>query len=182
MTSISRLSTEDFRGCVSGLADLLVDAVGDGSSLGFREPFDRAAAEAWWQAREAVVAAGRLIVWVARGADGIAGTVSLALEEKPNGRHRADIVKLMVHRTARGRGLGRALLGVAEQGAAQFGASLMLLDTESGSAAEYLYHSAGWTRYGVVPGYAADPAGVLQDCSFFYKRLGNGMHETTLAD
>ena len=98
------------------------------------------------------------------------GTVSLALESRPNGRHRAEVVKLMVHPSARGRGLARALLATAEAAAAAAGADLLLLDTETDSSAEHLYRSAGWTRYGVVPGYAADPHGTLRDCSFFYKR------------
>jgi ribosomal protein S18 acetylase RimI-like enzyme len=117
------------------------------------------------------VADGSLTVWVAHGPDGITGTVSLALERKPNGRHRAEIVKLMVHREARGQGLARALLTTAEQAAARAGATLLLLDTETDSAAERLYRTAGWTRYGIVPDYAADPDGSLQDCSFYYKRL-----------
>jgi len=70
------------------------------------------------------------------------------------------------------RGLGRALLRTAEQGAAAAGLTLLVLDTVAGSPADHLYGSAGWTRYGVVPGYAADPSGVLEDVSFYYKRLG----------
>ena len=46
-----------------------------------------------------------------------------------------------------------------------------MLDTETGSVADHLYGAAGWIRYGIVPGYAADPAGTLQDCSFYYKEL-----------
>jgi ribosomal protein S18 acetylase RimI-like enzyme len=169
--TITRLSADEFRSSVKILADILVDTVVSGSSLGFVAPFDQDAAAAWWQTRQAAVADGSLIVWAAHGPDGIAGTVSLVLERKPNGSHRGEIVKLMVHRDARGQGLGRALLTTAEQAAVQARATLLLLDTETGSAAEHLYHSAGWTRYGIVPGYAADPAGTLQDCSFFYKLL-----------
>jgi hypothetical protein len=46
-----------------------------------------------------------------------------------------------------------------------------MLDTETGSVADTLYERAGWTRYGVVPAYAADPSGVPRPCSFFYKPL-----------
>lgn len=167
----TRLSAEDFRDSVKSLADLLVDAVDGGSSLGFLAPFDQDAAAAWWRARQPAVTDGSLAVWVAHGPDGITGTVNLSLEHKPNGRHRGEIVKLMVHRDARGQGLGRALLTTAEQAAAEAGAPLLLLDTETGSAADHLYRAAGWTRYGIVPDYAADPAGSLQDCSFYYKQL-----------
>jgi GNAT superfamily N-acetyltransferase len=169
--TITRLSAEDFRASVKSLADLLVDAVTGGASLGFRTPFDQDAAAAWWHAQQPAVTDGGLTVWVGHGPHGMAGTVSLVRGRKPNGRHRAEVVKLMVHRDARGQGLGRALLITAERAAAQAGATLLLLDTETGSAGEHLYRAAGWTRYGIVPDYATDPAGSPQDCSFYYKRL-----------
>ncbi|MFG1865713.1 GNAT family N-acetyltransferase [Microbispora bryophytorum] len=169
--TITRLSPDDFHDSVKSLADLLVDVVANGTSLGFLAPFDQEAAAAWWRGRQAAVADGTLTVWVARGPDGVTGTVSLAVERTPNGRHRAEIIKLMVHREARGRGLARALLTTAEQAAAQAGATLLLLDTVTGTAADHLYQRAGWTRYGIVPGYATDPNGVLEDCSFYYKHL-----------
>ncbi|GAA4622134.1 GNAT family N-acetyltransferase [Actinoallomurus vinaceus] len=169
---ITRLSPAAFAAAVTDLAELLADVVSDGHSLGFLTPFDRSEAVAWWEARGPAVADGSLLVWVSRGPRGVDGTVGLALEPKPNGRHRAEVVKLMVRRDARGRGLGRALLTTAERAAAQAGATLLLLDTETGSAAEDLYHATGWIRYGIVPDYAADPAGALRDCSFFYKRVG----------
>lgn len=168
---IARLPAAGFSDCLDGLADVLADAVDSGASVGFLAPFDRVAAARWWRGRAPAVAEGSLIVWVSGGPAGIDGTVSLALVPKPNARYRADLVKLMVHRRARGQGLGRALLGTAEREAARAGISLLLLDTQTGSDAEHLYQSGGWTRYGAVPGYAADPAGIPRDCSFFYKRL-----------
>ncbi|MYS77387.1 GNAT family N-acetyltransferase, partial [Streptomyces sp. SID5926] len=67
--------------------------------------------------RAAAVAAGQLAVWVAREGERVTGTVSLALPDKPNSRHRAELAKLMVSREARGRGLGRRLLATAEEAA-----------------------------------------------------------------
>jgi ribosomal protein S18 acetylase RimI-like enzyme len=171
MNAIIRLSADDFRDSVKSLADLLVDSVAGGASVGFLDPFDQDAAAAWWHSRHPAVADDSLIVWVAHAHGSIAGTVSLALSPKPNGRHRAEIAKLMVHRDARGQGLARALLATAQQAAVDAGARLLLLDTETDSAAEHLYRAEGWTRYGIVPGYAADPAGQLKDCSFYYKQL-----------
>nr|WP_055501792.1 GNAT family N-acetyltransferase [Nonomuraea pusilla] len=180
MPAIERLRPEEFAAHVEGLADVLADAVEGGASLGFVAPFDRVAAAAWWRDQAPAVADGALIVWAARDAGGVAGTVSLALTTKPNGRHRAEVLKLIVHRRARGRGLARALLAAAEGAAHEAGASLLLLDTESDSTAERLYVKEGWTRFGVVPGYASTPDGVLRDCSFFYKRLGprDGAHRS----
>ncbi|MGP3965021.1 GNAT family N-acetyltransferase [Nonomuraea sp. 3N208] len=174
MHTIDRLSAEEFDAVVKDLADLLVDAVADGASVGFLAPFDHEAAAAWWRAQAPAVADGRLMVWVCRDGAGINATVSLALAAKPNARHRGEIVKLMVHREARGRGLSRALLTTAEQAALEAGAGLLLLDTETGSTAEHVYLTGGWTRYGIVPEYAGSPDGTLRDCSFFYKRLTSG--------
>jgi len=170
--TIERLPPEEFGRHVEELGGLLADVVAGGASVGFLAPFDRHAAADWWRERQAEVSGGRLTVWVARGPSGIiAGTVGLSLPPQPNAAHRGEIVKLMVHPDARGRGLGRALLRTAEQGAAAAGLTLLLLDTVAGSPADHLYGSAGWTRYGVVPGYAADPDGVLEDAGFYYKRL-----------
>ncbi|MEV0387779.1 GNAT family N-acetyltransferase [Nonomuraea sp. NPDC050643] len=171
MHTIERLSAEEFEAGIKDLAGLLVDAVDGGASVGFVTPFGHEEAAAWWRAQQPAVAAGRLLVWACHEEGAMTGTIGLALAGKPNARHRAEIVKLMVHRTARGRGLSRALLAAAEQAALEEGADLLMLDTETGSAAEHVYLTGGWTRYGIVPGYAGSPDGTLQDCSFFYKRL-----------
>lgn len=171
MRTIDRLSAPEFEPCVKELADLLVNAVDDGASLGFVTPFDHEAAAAWWRAQAPAVAEGGLIVWVCREDGAMTGTISLVRASKPNARHRAEIIKLMVHRDARGRGLSRTLLATAERAAIEAGAELLLLDTETGSTAEHVYLTSGWTRYGIVPDYAGSPDGTLRDCSFFYKRL-----------
>jgi GNAT superfamily N-acetyltransferase len=103
--------------------------------------------------------------------DRVLGTVSLAFAAKPNSRHRAELVKLMVRREARGQGLGRGLLATAETAAVAAGVTLLHLDTETGSPAEHLYRSAGWTPAGTVPDYAATPEGVLRPTTIYYKRL-----------
>lgn len=177
MHAITPLTPDAYADSVKGLAELLADAVDGGSSLGFLAPFDPDEAAVWWHTQAGAVAGGSLLVWAAHDADGVNGTVSLRLSPMPNGRHRAEILKLMVHRRARGQGLARALLGVAEKAAGAAGVGLLVLDTESGSAAEALYLSEGWTRFGVVPGYAADADGTLTDCSFFYKQLATPVRD-----
>ncbi|MGW1591237.1 N-acetyltransferase family protein [Streptomyces sp. NPDC002386] len=155
------------------LAGLLADTVDGGASVGFLAPLGSAEAARWWRERADAVAAGRLAVWVAvDGADRVAGTVGLALPDKPNSRHRAELVKLMVHRSARGQGLGRRLLATAERAAVSAGVTLLHLDTETGSPAEHLYRSAGWTPAGTIPDYAASPSGELRPTTLYYKRVG----------
>ncbi|WP_282088315.1 GNAT family N-acetyltransferase [Streptomyces tendae] len=157
---------------LDGLAGLLTDTVAGGASIGFLASLDHAEAADWWRERAAAVAAGRLVVWVAREEERVTGTVSLALPDKPNSRHRAELVKLMVSREARGRGLGRRLLTIAEEAAAAAGLTLLHLDTETGSPAERLYRSAGWTRAGTIPDYAADPRGELRPTTLYFKQVG----------
>ncbi len=169
---IARLDASQVLAEVEELADLLVDTVNSGASIGFLAPLDRATAVAWWRECAAGVAAGELAVWVAHDGGRVVGTVSLAFPDKPNSRHRAELIKLMVHREGRGRGLGRTLLATAEQAAAEAGVTLLHLDTETDSSAEYLYGKTGWTRTGVIPDYAANPGGALRPTSIYYKRVG----------
>ena len=171
MHNISLLSPREYESSVDRLGEILADAVEGGASVGFVQPFDGDFAAAWWRSLTREVARESLLVWVCRDGSRIVGTVSLALEGKPNGMHRGAVVKMIVHREARGRGLARELLATVERAAADRALTLLLLDTETGSAAEQLYQSAGWTCYGIVPDYATDPQGVPRDCSFFYKTL-----------
>ncbi|MEW2161761.1 GNAT family N-acetyltransferase [Streptomyces sp. NPDC007084] len=180
--TVSRLDEGELLDAAGELADLLVDTVAGGASIGFLAPLGRSDAVAWWEARATAVAAGHLTVWTARRGTRLLGTVSLDRPDKPNSRHRAELVKLMVHRAelvklmvhraGRGQGLGRTLLATAETAAAATGVTLLHLDTETDSPAESLYLSAGWTRVGAIPDYAATPSGELRPTTLFYKRLG----------
>ncbi|ROP40474.1 GNAT family N-acetyltransferase [Saccharothrix texasensis] len=172
ITGIAELTADEVRACAEALTDVLVDAVEGGASVGFVKPLPREQALAWWQSRAAPVADGVLALWVARAGAHVLGTVQVRFSDTANGTHRAEVAKLLVRRDARGSGLGRALLDVAERGAAERGATLLVLDTQTGSAAERLYRRAGWTEAGVIPDYAADPDGVLRPTTLFYKRTG----------
>ncbi|MFI2411186.1 GNAT family N-acetyltransferase [Streptomyces sp. NPDC018947] len=169
---LSRVDGSRLTALAGELAGLLTDTVDGGASVGFLAPLGREEAADWWRGRAGAVAAGHLAVWVAHDGDRVSGTVSLALPDKPNSRHRAELVKLMVARRARGQGLGRRLLAVAEDAAARAGITLLHLDTETGSPAEHLYRTAGWTRAGTIPDYAASPDGALRPTTLYYKRLG----------
>jgi hypothetical protein len=58
----------------------------------------------------------------------------------------------------------------AEAEARAVGKSLLVLDTAD-PAAERLYERLGWTRVGVVPGYALFPDGTPCDTTYFWKAL-----------
>ncbi|MFE3945387.1 GNAT family N-acetyltransferase [Streptomyces sp. NPDC059118] len=172
MTEIAPVHGPELVTYADELAALLVDTVNGGSSVGFLAPLERDEAAAWWRERAAAVDTGHLQVWIARDAERVTGTIGLVRAALPNARHRAEVTKLMVRPSARGRGLGRSLLDAVERSAAEAGVTLLVLDTESGSTAERLYRSAGWTECGSIPEYAGDPAGVLKPTTLYYKPLG----------
>src|ERR1043166_8854328 len=111
-------------------------------------------------------------VLVARVDGGIVGTVQIDLAVPPNQRHRAEVLKLLVHPTARRRGIARALMVAIERAAQAEGRTLLTLDTWTGSAAENLYRSLGYTVVGVIPRYARGSlTPELEPATFMYKEL-----------
>ena len=152
---------------VDALAEILVDAVDGGASVGFLPPFDRAAAARFW--RELVVRPRGAIV-LARAGDRVDGVVVLAPSWAPNQAHRADVAKLLVHRRARGQGLGRLLMTALTDHARAMGFRLLVLDTMRGDVAESLYRKLGWTEAGAIPDYAIHGDGFIETV-LFYKRL-----------
>jgi GNAT superfamily N-acetyltransferase len=155
---------------LQGLAELLIDCVDGGASVSFMHPLPMAKALAFWhRVAEGVIRGERALI-VAEDAGGVVGTVQLILDQPENQSHRADLSKMLVHRRARRRGVGAALLLAAEQVARDFGKSLLVLDTASGDA-ERLYARLGWQRCGVVPGYALLPRGGFCDTTYFYRTL-----------
>ena len=156
---------------LQALADVLIDCVDGGASVSFMHPLPRDKALAFWQGVAEATARGERALMVAEDAGGIVGTVQLVLAQPENQPHRADLSKMLVHRRARCRGVGAALMLAAEQAARDCGKSLLVLDTASAEA-ERLYARMGWQRCGVVPGFALLPHGGLCDTVFFYRELG----------
>lgn len=168
--TIDRIGPEAAADDVRALARLLVDAVESGAGVSFLAGLTDADAEAWWRS-VLTSSPSRAIILVARDVDGIVGTVQLQPSWAPNQPHRADVAKLLVHRRARRRGIGRALMDSLERAASAAGFTLLLLDTCKGYDAERLYAANGWVRVGVVPGFAINPDGTPCDTVFFYKQL-----------
>ena len=166
---VQRLEPADFDEAEPELADLLLDSVADGASIGFLEATTPAEAQAFW--RSSLRGPGT-VTWVGRGPSGaVLGCVQLKLVGNPNGRHRADVAKLLVHRSARGAGLAGELMAALEAEARRQGRSLLVLDTQTGSPAETIYARWGWTQFGVLDGHAATPDGVLRPTTYMAKRL-----------
>ncbi len=155
---------------IEQLAAVLVDCVDGGASVSFMHPLDRVRAADFWRGLAGEVASGGLVLLVACDATGIVGTVQVILAQPENQPHRADVAKMLVHRRARRRGVGSALIRAAEDSARSAGKTLLVLDTASGDA-ERIYQRLGWQLAGTVPDYALWPRGGLCSTSFYYRKL-----------
>lgn len=162
--TVTELSSSE----LSQLADLLVETVADGASVGFLPPLPWAKSVAYWQK----VVNPHTVLLVAEIDRRIAGTVQLALETRANGNHRAEVSKLMVAPAFRRRGVGRALMAALEDEARQRDRTLLFLDTRAGDPSNGLYLSAGYTEAGRIPQFARSATGSLDDTVLYFKLLG----------
>jgi ribosomal protein S18 acetylase RimI-like enzyme len=158
-------------GIKPALITLLQDSVASGASVGFLPPLTEEQGLGYWQGIETELAAGHRRLWVAFEQHQLVGAVQLALCTKANGRHRAEVEKLMVHSHARGKGIGRALMAALEQGARDAGRTLLVLDTRVGDVASRLYRQLGYQEAGQIPDFARSADGRLAATLFFYKPL-----------
>ncbi|MBI5261487.1 MAG: GNAT family N-acetyltransferase [Bradyrhizobium sp.] len=168
---ISVLEAPLSEAAIDQLASVLVDCVDGGASVSFMTPFSKGDGLRFFRKVAGSVAAGDTVLLAATLDDRIVGTVQLGLDTPPNQPHRADVKKMLVHRAARGRGVGAALMAAIEDEAKRRGRWLLVLDTVPGDNGYRLYRSAGWTESGVIPDYALLPDGRLCDAAVFWKRL-----------
>jgi GNAT superfamily N-acetyltransferase len=153
------------------LSEVLLDCVQGGASVNFMAGFSAARALVFWQQVAQQVQQGERALLVAQDNSGrIVGTVQLALSQPDNQPHRADVNKLLVHRRARQRGVGEALMRAVEDLARARGKTLLVLDTAS-DAAERIYLRTGWLLCGRIPGYAMMPDGAPTGTTILYKSL-----------
>jgi acetyltransferase len=152
------------------LSLLLIDSVNGGASVGFISPLRYETAAAYWESVFSSLGSG-LALWTAEDEGRIVGSVQLALCQKANGLHRAEVQKLFVHSAFRGRGIASRLMAAVESFALSEGRSLLVLDTEAGSPAEVVYQHLGWTRLGEIPNYARTPDGTLHATAYYFKTL-----------
>lgn len=175
MTDVRLVTACDER-LLAGLSELLIDSVEGGASIGFLAPLTPPTAAHYWE-RTCASIGEHFSLWVAEFDGQVVGSVQLAGCTKENGRHRAEIQKLLVHSAYRGRGIAGALMRAAEAEAGLRGHTLLVLDTEVGSTAESIYRHLGWQKVGEIPNYAGRPDGRLIATAYYYKLTGGrGAH------
>lgn len=153
------------------LADLLIDCVHDGASIGFVPPLSQEDARAYWNGVMADLRGGGRLLLAAFVNGELAGSVQLSLCGKKNGLHRAEVEKLMTHTSQRRMGVGQALLTRIEQLAQDRLRTLLVLDTRSDDNASRLYLKCHYIEAGRIPSYALSANGELEGTTYFYKLI-----------
>ena len=171
MSAIFSFTAEQAAKEIAQLANLLMDAVDSGASVGFLPPLATSDAVEYWRGVIDAISAGRRVLLVAFEGGLVLGSVQIDLEMRPNGNHRAELMKLFVDRRARRRGMAKALMAEAESTAHRLGRTLLVMDTRKGGDAEKMCESLGYVRYGEIPNYARSSDGQLHTTVFFYREL-----------
>ena len=169
---IRTLDAPEAEARLNELSVLILDAVQHSASVNFMAEVPPSIVDSFWRRQFPEIAGSRTRLLIAERDGKLVGTVLLFLAQQPNAPHCADIGKLLVLSSARRQGIGRRLLLTAESLALEAGRTLLMLDTETGSAGEALYRTLGWTEFGRVPDHSYQPDGRLADTTFFYKILG----------
>jgi acetyltransferase len=154
------------------LATLLLDAHASGMALGLAAPLSLDGGRAAYADTAARLAPGERVLLAAFDAAELVGAVQLDRSGAGNGRHRAEVRRLVVRADRRGAGVGRALMDAVVERARGLGLRLLWLSTHEGTDADRIYERLGWTRAGVIPDYAELPSGELSGNAFYFLRLG----------
>ena len=179
MITIEPLDENAVRAAMPALIDILRDSVAGGASVGFLPPLGEVEAAEYWRTVVTAIGDGSRLLLVARQRGEIVGTAQLDLCMRPNGRHRAEVMKVMVLRSARRRGIGRALMLALAAHARRLARTTLVLDTRQGDPSEQLYASTGWIFAGAIPGYAESAGGALDASAFYYRLLERDGGRTT---
>ena len=150
------------------LSQQIVEA---GSHLGWEDPNDVDVIRSYWHSQCNSIDAENHVLFCLMDETEIAATVQYERGHFPTSRHRAEVAKLMVEPRYRRRGCASMLMDHLELDAESRGIELLVLDTRAGEPVEALYSKRGYTRTGLIPGWAKYSTGAYRDTVFFYKQL-----------
>ena len=158
-------------GILPELVELFAETVNSGSPLGFLAPITHTMARSYWVSLIPELEAGSRLLLIAFDGGTVVGSGQLALSQRHNSPHRAELQKLFVGLAARGRGIGRTLIRALHAAARQHGRTLILLSTRHQEPAEKFYKSLGYVEVGIIPGWTIDRAGNRYDHVEMYRDL-----------
>jgi acetyltransferase len=169
--SIRQTPSYEIEALLPHLSRMLSEIVLTGNPMGFLPPLSEKAANDYWRSIKPELEAGTRILLTAHNDEGLLGTGQLALAQRANGSHRAEIEKLFVTASARGQGIGSLLMNALHATARRNGRSLIVLNTRNGLPAVGFYKSLGYKEVGVIPGWAIGVAGERYDHIAMYHQL-----------
>jgi GNAT superfamily N-acetyltransferase len=168
--NVRLLSAPEVETLLPSLVDVLWDAVDGGGSLGFLAPLADADAKRYWRSLVPEIERGSRFLFVAFVGARLVGSVQLVLSPWVNSPHRAEVQKLFVATSLKGKGIGKALMAAVHDTARERGRSLLLLNTRVGNPAEHFYRAHGYRVAGVIPGYTLGADGERHDNLTMYRQ------------
>jgi GNAT superfamily N-acetyltransferase len=162
------------------LGNILLECVKEGVSIGFMNNTSLEEAAQFWSSLAHRVRNNEVVTLGCFGRDdvsghsdlSIVGTVSLEIKMPPNQPHRANIMKLQVHPSHRGKGIAKRLMKRIEELAKYtHNRTLLVLDSMSLSDAAKMYPTMGYEKVGEIPNFSMFPDGSLGATTIFYKAL-----------
>ncbi len=171
-TTIRRIRARDLKHVITDLTDVFVDTVNNGSPLGFMPPITREVARDFWISLLPELETGSRLLLVACNEEGrVVGSGQLALSQRTNSPHRAELQRLFVSRAVRGQGVGKSLMIALHDAALKNGRTLITLSTRHNEPAEDFYRTLGYQLAGVIPGWTIGPTGETYDHATLYLQL-----------
>ncbi|CAJ2504772.1 Uu.00g121660.m01.CDS01 [Anthostomella pinea] len=147
------------------------------SSLGFLAPVSDDEADSYWHSISQKLAEQPPTLHLFVVATDSTPTVVLATAQlhtipKVTHQHRAKIAKVLVHPSARRKGIAKALMRHVEVFARdELKREILMLDTATETPAREFYKSIGWAEWGTCPEYGQFADGRRADVTFFVKKL-----------
>jgi GNAT superfamily N-acetyltransferase len=153
---------------ITALSEILIGVVAAGASVGWIQPPTIDEANAYWAG---VIKPGNVLLCAFDG-DRIVATGQLELAQRANGRHRAEVNKVLVQPSRQGKGLGRQMMIALETAARAEGRTLLHLDTNADDTTNAFYQRIGWSVAGTIPDWARSGTDdALHGTTFYYKQL-----------
>lgn len=169
--AIRTIDPDEFQRLIPPLATLLEEAVNGGAALGFLAPFTHAEAAAYWHSIRHEIRASAIRLVIAEHDGALIGCGLLALPAFPAMRHRTELQKLCVLASARGNGVGRALMQALHAEAVLNRRSLVVLTTRKGGRPQTFYRKLGYQLAGIIPGYTIDALGNRYDTALMCREI-----------
>lgn len=170
MRALSHENDSELLSQVIGLAKEVAEA---GDTVHFSDEIGDIHQRSFLERLKCSMAFSRMVVLGAVRDNSLLGSALLCLDRPPSQAHVARFHGLMVRRDLQKRGIGTALLSVAEVEARNLDRWLMLSEAVSGSPAARMLGKAGWDKVGDVPALMAMPQGGLAPATLYFKRLPN---------